>query len=183
VYIRNQKRACDRLGVDFDLDHLPGTTTENGLVAHIQELNADDSVTGILVQRPLPRHIRQLRVQATINPDKDVEGLNPANIGSIVYGAPKLVPCTALSAIRCLRATGRALRGADTVMIGHSEVVGKPIAFMMLNEFATCTICHVATQDLAIKTRHADVVFTAVGKPGLLTGAMIKPGAVVVDIG
>src|SRR5882672_3127254 len=123
VYIRNQRRACERMGIRFDLDHLPEATTENELVGHIQRLNG--------------------------HPDKDVEGLNPANIGSIVYGAPKLVPCTALAAIRCLRATGRALRGADIVMIGHSEVVGKPIAFMMLNEFATCTICHVATQDLA----------------------------------
>src|SRR5882672_4882463 len=149
VYIRNQQRACERMDVRFDLEHLPAATTENDLVAHLQELNGDDSVTGIILQRPLPPHLRQMRVQAKIHPDKDVEGLNPANIGSIVYGMPKLVPCTALAAIRCLRATGMPLRGADTVMIGHSEVVGKPIAFMMLNEFATCTICHVATQDLA----------------------------------
>jgi methylenetetrahydrofolate dehydrogenase (NADP+)/methenyltetrahydrofolate cyclohydrolase len=183
VYIRNQRRACERLGIRFDLDHLPEATTENDLVGHIQRLNNDPEVTGIIVQRPLPANIHQLRVQAKIHPDKDVEGLNPANIGSIVYGAPKLVPCTALAAIRCLRATGRALRGADIVMIGHSEVVGKPIAFLLLNEFATCTICHVATQDLAAKTRHADIVFTAVGKPGLLTGPMLKPGCVVIDIG
>jgi methylenetetrahydrofolate dehydrogenase (NADP+)/methenyltetrahydrofolate cyclohydrolase len=183
VYIRNQRRACERMEIRFDLEHLPAATAENDLIARIQALNADDSVTGIIVQRPLPPHLRQLRVQAKIHPDKDVEGLNPANIGSIVYGAPKLVPCTALAAIRCLRSTGRALRGADIVMIGHSEVVGKPIAFMLLNEFATCTICHVATQDLAAKTRHADVVFTAVGKPGLLTGAMLKRGAIVIDIG
>jgi methylenetetrahydrofolate dehydrogenase (NADP+)/methenyltetrahydrofolate cyclohydrolase len=183
VYIRNQRRACERMGISFDLDHLPEATTENDLVGHIQQLNRDPAVTGIIVQRPLPASIHQLRVQAKIHPDKDVEGLNPANIGSIVYGAPKLVPCTALAAIRCLRATGRALRGADIVMIGHSEVVGKPIAFLLLNEFATCTICHVATQDLAAKTRHADIVFTAVGKPGLVTGAMLKPGCVVIDIG
>jgi methylenetetrahydrofolate dehydrogenase (NADP+)/methenyltetrahydrofolate cyclohydrolase len=183
VYIRNQRRACERMDIRFELDHLPAATTENDLVGHLQQLNTDDAVTGIILQRPLPPHIRQLRVQAKIHPDKDVEGLNPANIGSIVYGAPKLVPCTALAAIRCLRATGRPVRGADTVMIGHSEVVGKPIAFMMLNEFATCTICHVATQDLAAKTRHADVVFTAVGRPGLLTGSMLKPGCVVIDIG
>jgi methylenetetrahydrofolate dehydrogenase (NADP+)/methenyltetrahydrofolate cyclohydrolase len=183
VYIRNQRRACERMEIRFDLDHLPAATSEDELVAHIHALNDDESVTGILLQRPLPSHIRQLRVQSKIHPDKDVEGLNPANIGSIVYGAPKLVPCTALAAVRCLRFTGRPLRGADVVMIGHSEVVGKPIAFLLLNEFATCTICHVATQDLTIKTRHADVVFTAVGKPGLLTGSMLKPGAVVIDIG
>ena len=140
VYIRNQRRACERMEIRFDLDHLPATTAENELVDHIHALNADESVTGILLQRPLPAQIRQLRAQAKIHPDKDVEGLNPANIGSIVYGAPKLVPCTALAAVRCLRSTGRALRGAD-------------------------------------------VVFTAVGKPGLLTGAMLKPGCVVIDIG
>jgi len=183
VYIRNQRRACERLEIRFDLDHLPETTPEAELIDHILALNADDGVTGILLQRPLPAQIRQLRVQSKIHPDKDVEGLNPANIGSIVYGLPKLVPCTALAAVRCLRATGVPLRGADVVMIGHSEVVGKPIAFLMLNEFATCTICHVATQDVARKTAHADVVFTAVGRPGLLTGAMLKPGAVVIDIG
>jgi len=183
VYIRNQRRACERMEIRFDLDHLPASTGENELVDHIHGLNDDEGVTGILLQRPLPAHIRQLRVQSKIHPDKDVEGLNPANIGSIVYGAPKLVPCTALAAVRCLRSTGVALRGADVVMIGHSEVVGKPIAFMMLNEFATCTICHVATQDLAIKTRHADVIFTAVGKPGLIRGPMVKPGAIVIDIG
>lgn len=183
VYIRNQQRACERMDIRFDLDHLPADTREPDLIDAIQRLNTDDSVTGILLQRPLPREIRQLRVQSKIHPDKDVEGLNPANIGSIVYGAPKLVPCTALAALRCLLSTGVSLRGADVVMIGHSEVVGKPIAFLMLNYFATCTICHVATQDLARKTRSADVVFTAVGKPGLLTGAMVRPGAVVIDIG
>jgi methylenetetrahydrofolate dehydrogenase (NADP+)/methenyltetrahydrofolate cyclohydrolase len=183
VYIRNQRRACQRMEIRFDHDQLPASTSENALVDHIHALNDDASVTGILLQRPLPPQIKQLRVQSKIHPDKDVEGLNPANIGSIVYGMPKLVPCTALAAVRCLRSTGVSLRGADVVMIGHSEVVGKPIAFMMLNEFATCTICHVATQDLATKTRHADVVFTAVGKPGLITGAMLKPGAVVIDIG
>jgi methylenetetrahydrofolate dehydrogenase (NADP+)/methenyltetrahydrofolate cyclohydrolase len=183
VYVRNQRRACERLDIRFDHEHLPAATTEPELVDVIHGLNADEGVTGILLQRPLPPHVRQLRVQSKIHPDKDVEGLNPANIGSIVYGMPKLVPCTALAAVRCLRSTGRPLRGADVVMIGHSEVVGKPIAFLLLNEFATCTICHVATQDLATKTRHADVLFTAVGKPGLVRGDMVKPGAVVIDIG
>jgi len=183
VYIRNQKRACERMEIRFDLEHLPTSTSENDLVERLHQLNDDEGVTGIILQRPLPPHMRQLRLQAKIHPDKDVEGLNPANIGSIVYGVPKLVPCTALSAVRCLKSTGIALRGADVVMIGHSEVVGKPIAFLMLNEFATCTVCHVATQDLAVKTRHADVIFTAVGKPGIVTGDMVKPGAVVVDIG
>ena len=183
VYIRNQKRACERMEIRFDLEHLPASTTEEQLVDHLHALNHDEGVTGIILQRPLPPGMRQIRLQAKIHPDKDVEGLNPANIGSIVYGLPKLVPCTALSAVRCLKSTGVPLRGADIVMIGHSEVVGKPVAFLMLNEFATCTVCHVATQDLAQKTRHADVIFTAVGKPGLLTGDMVKPGAVVIDIG
>jgi len=183
VYIRNQRRACERLEIEFRLEHLPAATTESGLIDRIHQLNVAPEVTGILLQRPLPPDIRQLRVQSKIHPDKDVEGLNPANIGSIVYGSPKLVPCTALAAVRCLLSTGVSLRGADVVMVGHSEVVGKPIAFLMLNFFATCTICHAATQDLAAKTRAADVVFSAVGRPGLIDGSMLKPGSIVVDIG
>ncbi len=183
VYIRNQQRSCQRMGVQFDLIHLDASTTEEELIARIQDLNRDPEVTGILLQRPLPAPLHHLRIQSKIHPDKDIEGLNPANIGAIVYGTPKLVPCTALAAIRCLLSTGVPLKGADAVMVGHSEVVGKPIAFLMLNFFATATICHVATQDLAAKTERADIVFTAVGKPGLLTGDMIKPGAVVIDIG
>jgi methylenetetrahydrofolate dehydrogenase (NADP+)/methenyltetrahydrofolate cyclohydrolase len=183
VYIRNQRRACERMEIRFDLDQLPATISEGELIERLLALNDDPGVTGILLQRPLPPHLKQLRLQSKIHPDKDVEGLNPSNIGSIVYGVPKLVPCTALSAVRCLKSTGMPLRGADVVMIGHSEVVGKPIAFLMLNEFATCTVCHVATHDLAQKTRHADVIFTAVGKPGIVTGSMVKPGAVVIDIG
>jgi methylenetetrahydrofolate dehydrogenase (NADP+)/methenyltetrahydrofolate cyclohydrolase len=183
VYIRNQRRACERLGIRFDLNHLPAEIDEDVLIEHIQELNNEPDVTGLLLQRPLPRRLQQNRIQSKIHPDKDVEGLNPANIGAIVYGNPKLVPCTALAAIRCLLSTGRPLKGLDVVMIGHSEVVGKPIAFMMLNFFATATICHVATQDLAAKTRNADVLFSAVGKPGLIHGDMIKPDAVVIDIG
>jgi methylenetetrahydrofolate dehydrogenase (NADP+)/methenyltetrahydrofolate cyclohydrolase len=183
VYIRNQRRTCERMGIQFDLLDLPRHSTEDQVIAEIQRLNADPQVTGVLLQRPLPSQLRHIRIQSKIHPDKDVEGLNPANIGSIVYGSPRLVPCTALAAVRCLLSTGVPLKGADVVMVGHSEVVGKPIAFLMLNFFATATICHVATQDLRAKTRSADVVFTAVGKPGLLTGEMLKPGCVLIDIG
>ena len=183
VYIRNQQRACRKLGIEFELDHLPASAEREEVVRRIEQCNRDPTVTGVLLQRPLPRPLDHLELQSRIHPDKDVEGLHPANIGSIVYGVPRLVPCTALAAIRCLLSTGVPLKGADVVMIGHSEVVGKPIAFLMLNYFATCTICHVATQDLPAKTRSADVVFTAVGKHGLVTGDMVKPGSVVIDIG
>lgn len=183
VYIRNQRRNCDRMGIRFEELRLGPATSEAELIDRIQRLNGDPAVTGILLQRPLPRGLRLLRLQSKIHPDKDVEGLNPANIGDIVYGRPRLVPCTAAAAMRCLHSTGIPLKGADAVMVGHSEVVGKPIAFLMLNFFATTTICHVATQDLARKTRNADILFTAVGKPGLITASMVKPGAVVIDIG
>lgn len=183
VYIRNQRRACEQVGIRFELEHQPADITEERLIQRLLQLGEDPTVTGVLLQRPLPAHLHPMRLQAKIHPDKDVEGLNPANIGSIVYGNPKLVPCTALAALRCYLSTGRPLKGADVVMVGHSEIVGKPIAFMMLNYFATATICHVATQNLATKTRAADVVFTAVGKPGLIHGSMLRRGAVVIDIG
>lgn len=183
LFVRNQARAADAVGIRFAHEHLPADTSEDALIAHIQRHNADPAVTGIIVQRPLPPGIRARRIQSKIHPDKDVEGLNPANMGFVVIGEPKLVPCTALAAIKCMLKTGVSPRGREVAVIGHSEIVGKPIAFLLLNQFATVTVCHVATQDLALHTRKADVVFVAVGKPGLLTGDMIKPGAVVVDIG
>lgn len=183
LFIRNQQRAAEAVGIAFRHVHLPGETREEDLIAFIREQNQDPAVTGIIVQRPLPPGIRSRRIQSKIHPDKDVEGLNPANLGFIVIGEPKLVPCTALAALKVLLSTGVSPRGKDIVVVGHSEVVGKPIAFLLLNLFATVTVCHVATQDLALHTRKADVVFVAVGKPGLIRGDMLKPGAVVIDIG
>lgn len=183
LYIRNQLRHATEIGLEFEHRHLPTDTPEEQLVDFIRGLNDDPGVTGIIIQRPLPEGINVRRIQSKVHPDKDVEGMNPANMGFIVIGEPKLVPCTALASIKLLLSTGWSPRGQDVVVIGHSEIVGKPIAFLLLNLFATVTVCHVATQKLAEHTRKADVVFVAVGKPGLVTGEMLKEGAVVIDIG
>ncbi len=183
LFIRNQARAAQEMGMRFEHVHLPAATTEDELVRCIRERNDDPTVNGILVQRPLPPGINTRRVQAKVHPDKDVEGLNPSNMGYIAIGEPRLVPCTALAAVRVLLSTGVDPRGKDVAVVGHSEIVGKPIAFLLLNLFATVTICHVATQGLAMHTRESDIVFVAVGKPGLVTGDMLKPGAIVIDIG
>lgn len=183
LFVRNQERAARELGIEFEHVHLPSGIDEAELVQAIKRGNDDPRVTGILVQRPLPPGMNVRRVQAKVHPDKDVEGLNPANMGFIVLGEPKLVPCTALASIKVLLSTGVDPRGKDIVVIGHSEIVGKPIAFLLINLFATVTVCHVATQDLAHHTSKADVVFVAVGKPGLVRGSMLRSGSTVIDIG
>ena len=183
LYIRNQERTAGQVGILFENVQLSAETSEAELVAEVKRLNADETITGIIVQRPLPEGINTRRIQAKIHPDKDIEGLNPANMGFIVVGEPKLVPCTALASIKLLLSTGVDPHGLDVVVIGHSEIVGKPIAFMLLNMFATVTVCHVATADLREHTLQADVIFIAVGKPGLLRGHMLKPGCIVIDIG
>ena len=183
LFIRNQARQAEKVGIGFRHVHLEADTSEDALISFIRDQNDDPAVTGIIIQRPLPPGIQGRRIQSKVHPDKDVEGLNPANLGSIVIGEPKLVPCTALAAIKVMLDSGVSPRGKDIVVVGHSEVVGKPVAFLLLNMFATVTVCHVATQDLATHTRKADVLFVAVGKAGLIRGDMLKPGAVVIDIG
>lgn len=183
LYIRNQKRSAESVGITFQHVHLDAVTPEDEIADFLVGLSDDPTVTGVILQRPLPEGVSVRRLQSKIHPDKDIEGLNPANMGYIVIGEPRLVPCTALASIRCLLSTGVVTHGQDVAVIGHSEIVGKPIAFLLLNLEATVTICHVATQDLNEHTRKADVVFVAVGKPGLVTGDMLKPGAIVIDIG
>lgn len=183
LYVRNQQRTAEEIGIRFEHLHLDGAISEDELIAFVRGKSEDPSVTGIILQRPLPPHFHARRIQNKIHPDKDVEGLNPANMGFIVIDEPKLVPCTALAAVKVLLSTGISPRGKETVVIGHSDIVGKPIAFLMLNLAATVTICHVDTQDLAAHTRKAEIVFVAVGKPGLVRGEMLRPGATVIDIG
>jgi methylenetetrahydrofolate dehydrogenase (NADP+)/methenyltetrahydrofolate cyclohydrolase len=183
LYVRNQVRAAERVGIRFEHLHLPREIGEEELVAFLHARNDDPEVTGIIVQRPLPPHLHSRRIQSKVHPDKDVEGLNPANMGFIVINEPKLVPCTALAAVKVLLATGVAPHGRDTVVIGHSDIVGKPIAFLMLNLQATVTICHIDTQDLDAHVREAEIVFVAVGKPNLVRGSMLRPGCTVIDIG
>ncbi|MBI3272781.1 MAG: bifunctional 5,10-methylenetetrahydrofolate dehydrogenase/5,10-methenyltetrahydrofolate cyclohydrolase [Planctomycetes bacterium] len=186
VYVRKQRKACEALGICCDSRELPVDSTETGVAEVIQELNDDPTVTGILLQTPLPPQIVGSRMQARIDPWKDVEGLHPVNMGGLLYGTYRVAPCTAVGAVELLRTIRPSLAGLEVTIVGHSKTVGKPLALLLLEsalEAPTPTICHVATGDLAAHTRRADVLLVAVGKPELIRGPMIKPGAVVVDIG
>lgn len=183
VYVRNQRRKAEAVGIAFEERHFPAGAARAEVVAGLGAMNADPRVTGVIIQRPVPQHLSIRDLQMAIHPLKDVEGMHPASIGNIVYNDIDLAPCTALASVELLKRTGLGLRGLEVVVIGHSEIVGKPIAFMLMAEGATVTVCHHMTRNLATHSRRADAVFVAVGKPGLVTGAMIKPGAAVIDIG
>ncbi len=183
VYLRSQRRGCEAAGIGFSLDRLPAATPEADLLSHLAALGGDASVTGVILQMPLPAHVDARRAQAGIPPLKDVEGVHPANLGSLVRGGEGLYPCTALSILACLEAGGASFAGAEAVVIGHSTIVGKPTALLLLDRLATVTVCHVETRDLAAHTRRADLLVVAVGKAGLVRGDMVKPGAIVVDVG
>ncbi|HIE75374.1 MAG TPA: bifunctional 5,10-methylenetetrahydrofolate dehydrogenase/5,10-methenyltetrahydrofolate cyclohydrolase [Gammaproteobacteria bacterium] len=183
LYIRNQQRSAQKVGIEFEQKRFPADTSAGEVHAVILNLNADPRVTGIILQRPIPDGLPIQELQSAIHPLKDVEGMHPASIGNIVYRNLELGPCTAMAAVELLRQTGISLEGLEVTVIGHSEIVGKPIAFLLMAEGATVTVCHHLTREVAVHTRRADAVFVAVGKPGLVKGEMIKPGAVVVDIG
>ncbi len=183
VYVRNQKRVAEKVGIQFVNRRYPQEITQAEMLAAIGALNVDPRITGIILQRPVPHHLDLFQLQGAIAPSKDVEGMSPSNIGKVVYDQFVLGPCTSLASVEILRATGQPLRGMNAVVVGHSEIVGKPIALHLLAELVTVTICHHGTRDLAAHTRNADALFVAVGKPGLITGDMVKPGAVVIDIG
>jgi len=183
VYINNQRRACEQVGIHFEHRHYPENTTRGELLATIHALNIDPRVTGIILQRPLPPLLDLEQIENAIHPSKDVEGMSPVHIGNIVYGDSSLGPCTSLASVELLRSTGLNLRGLEVVVVGHSEIVGKPIALLLVEELATVTICHHGTRNLSYHTRQADALIVAVGKPGLITAAMVKPGAAVIDIG
>lgn len=183
VYVRNQQRAAAEVGIEMEVRNLPLATTEEDLVAAIRDLNQRAEVAGVIVQRPLPPGIDPRTVQSAIDPTKDVEGMHPANMGAILYREPLLPPCTAAAAQHLILATGLDLRGAETVVVGHSEIVGKPIAILLLHRLSTVTVCHIGTRSLIEHTRRADILVVAVGKAGLVHGDMIKPGACVIDVG
>lgn len=186
VYIKNQKKSCEEVGITYELKELPSEITQDKLLKFIDGLNADPGVSGIILQMPLPEQINAREVQRKISPEKDVEGMHPANLGRLVFGDTTVAPCTPLGAMELLKANGIDIKGKEAVVVGHSEIVGKPLMLMLLSsmtESATPTVCHIATQDLAAHTRQADILFVAVGKAGLIKGDMIKEGAVVIDIG
>jgi len=183
LYVRNQKRSAEKAGLLFEEHHFPAEITQDQMLAAISAMNADPRVTGIILQRPVPHHLSIKLLQAAIHPLKDVEGMHPASIGNIVYNEVELGPCTAMASVELLKRTGLNLPGLEVVVVGHSEIVGKPIAFLLMSEGATVTVCHHMTRNLAVHSRRADALFVAVGKPGLITGNMVKPGAAVIDIG
>ena len=186
VYARSQQKACESIGIEYTLDQLPETTTQEQLLTHIRKLNEDRRCTGVILLAPFPQHINSMEVRKALSPNKDVEGLHPVNLGMVVYGEPKLPPCTPAGVMEILKSLGIKLYGAEVVLVGHSEPVGKPIALLLLKEFCTVTVCHIATSQagkLAEHTRTGDILIVAAGKPGLIRGDMVKSGAVVIDVG
>ena len=183
VYVRNQARGAEQSGMPFKQINWPSDITQEECKVRLLALNNDSKVLGIILQRPVPEHINVRSLQSAIHPLKDVEGMNPASIGNIVYSDVALAPCTAAASVALIKETGLKLEGLEVVMIGHSEIVGKPAAMMLMAEGCTVTVCHHMTRSVAMHSRRADVVVVAVGKAHFVNQDMIKPGAVVIDIG
>jgi len=199
-YAGAQQKACEEVGIEYQLDQLPTDVTQAALAEEIKRLNADASVHGLILLMPVPKGVNGQDLQALIDPRKDVDGVSPANLGKVVLGQPTLAPCTAMSVIELVRATGVDMYGKEVVVVGSSEIVGKPAALLLMDKYitadaegktdklagATVTVCHIGTSqrgDLAAHTRTADVLVTAVGvKPGLITGEMLKAGSIVIDV-
>jgi methylenetetrahydrofolate dehydrogenase (NADP+) / methenyltetrahydrofolate cyclohydrolase len=183
TYVGSKHKASQEAGIDSRDHRFPSDTPESDILELIAELNADDAVDGILVQLPLPEHMDEPKVLRSVDPAKDVDGFHPSNAGLLFLGEPFLVPATPSGVMVMLAKHGVELRGKDAVVIGRSEIVGKPMAMLLLAEHATVTICHSRTIDLAAYTRRADVLVAAVGRAGLVTPEMVKPGATVIDVG
>lgn len=183
VYIRNQARVAKQAGLPFEEQVWEADISQEACKQRIQQMNDDDSVLGIILQRPVPQQINVRSLQSAIHPLKDIEGMNPASIGNIVYSDVALAPCTAAASVELIKETGLDLKGLEVVMIGHSEIVGRPAAMMLMAEGATVTVCHHMTRSVPMHSRRADVVVVAVGVPHLIGADMIKPGAAVIDIG
>jgi len=183
LYAQRQGEACRSVGIEYQLIPLSADITQKQTAEEIRRLNADDSITGIMLHLPLPAQLQTTELQYQIDPLKDVEGVNPANIGYVVYGHTLIAPCTALAVIELIQSTGIQLRGAEAVVVGASEIAGKPIALLLAERMATVTLCHVATRDLSAHTRRAEVLVVAVGKPALIGMADVRDGAVVIDVG
>lgn len=183
AYVRNKERSCERIGMTSFGKHFPTQTSQAELEDTIHQLNEDDRVDGILVQLPLPDHLEAVPLLYQIHPDKDADGLHPVNLGRLVRGEPGLRSCTPAGVMKILAAYDVAIAGKQVVVVGRSILVGKPLALMLLEANATVTIAHSRTANLAEVTRSADILVAAVGKPDIITGDMVKPGAVVIDVG
>lgn len=183
VYVRNKKKACEYIGIESLSYELPEETTEEELVALIEKLNADIGVNGILVQLPLPEQINEEKIIQTISPDKDVDGFHMQNVGALCTGGKGYVSCTPLGIITLLKRSGIEIAGKRCVVMGRSNIVGKPMAMLLLRENGTVTICHSKTQDMKEITRQADILVVAIGKPKFVDETYVKEGAVVIDVG
>ena len=183
VYVRNKERACAEVGIYSEKHALPQETTQEELLALIETLNARSDINGILVQLPLPAQIKPEAVIAAIRPDKDVDAFHPVNVGCIMTGGYRFVPCTPAGVMELLKTTGVPIRGKDCVIVNDSNIVGKPMAMLLLHEHATVTVCHIDTRDLPEKTRRADILITAIGKPRFFGPEYVKDGAIVIDVG
>ena len=183
VYVRNKHKACGEVGMYSEVIEMPGDTTQETLLAKIAELNGDDKIDGILVQLPLPKHIDEEKVINAIRPDKDVDAFHPVNTGKIMIGNPDFLPCTPAGVMVMLKKTGIDITGKNCVVVGRSNIVGKPMAMLLLGANGTVTVCHSKTRDLASVTREADILVVAIGRADFITGDMVKEGAVVIDVG
>jgi methylenetetrahydrofolate dehydrogenase (NADP+) / methenyltetrahydrofolate cyclohydrolase len=186
-YVTAKEKACTEIGIYSDDNRLPENTTEKALLALVNKMNKDSKINGILVQLPLPKHISEQKVLLAVDPAKDVDGFHPTNVGKMVTGQKTFLPCTPNGVVQLLLRTGVRLEGAEVVIVGRSNIVGKPLANMLMQKSpsgnATVTICHTKTKNIAAHTKRADIVIAAAGKPNTITADMIKDGAVVIDVG
>ena len=183
VYVRNKKKACDTAGLHVADHALPASTTQDELHKLIDQLNNDPKIHGILVQLPLPPQIDSQTILNAVSPEKDADGFHPYNIGRLVAGDPVFVPCTPKGVIRMIESTGQSIEGKQAVVLGRSNIVGKPVAMLLMHRHATVTICHSRTRDLPAICRSADILVAAIGKAQFVKANMVKPGAVVIDVG
>ncbi len=183
AYAKTQAKACEETGITYELREFSEELSEMEMLEAIEQLNEDESVNGIILLMPVPEQMDARELQSAIDPIKDADGVHPANLGSAVQGDRTLVPCTAQAVMALVEASGVDIEGAEAVVVGHSEIVGKPTALLLLDKFASTTVCHIATKDVPFHTRRADILVVAVGKAGLISGEQIKPGALVIDVG
>lgn len=186
VYINAQKKSCEKMGITYNLYQFEENTTQRKLATLIQRLNQDPTVSGIILQMPLPEHLNTRALQHLIDSDKDAEGISPANMGMVVYGNSVIGPCTALAIMELIQSTEVDLYGKEAVVVGHSDIVGKPAALLLLNKFVTTSVCHIATGErgtLPEYVRNAEILIVAAGKANLIKGEWIREGAIVIDVG
>jgi methylenetetrahydrofolate dehydrogenase (NADP+) / methenyltetrahydrofolate cyclohydrolase len=183
IYVRSKVKTCGELGIFSEMLTPPESITTEEMLALVADLNAREDIDGILIQLPLPKHVDTKRLLEAVSPDKDVDGFHPVNAGRLQSGQPGLTPCTPAGIIEILRRSDLPIAGQNAVVVGRSDIVGKPAALMLLNESATVTVCHSKTRDLPAVTRNADILVAAIGRPGYVTAEMVKPGAVLIDVG